>query len=241
MEVSVIARQVLLFGHIIAFALALATIIKEDARLLWAKRIDSASLLSTAKLVKWLLLALWLTGAPMVLLDIGADVSLLLAKPKLATKLIVVGMLTLNGLLLHFVAFPMVTNPKNPKKTALVAATLGAVSTASWIYASFVGTSRIVAPHLSLQDFLVLYVLTLALAVSFALLIVRNWLELLLKPSGELNQFADDQGYNLSAAILEAEIARLALIDIQVRLETKRSAQPVSAYRRAAPARAFGE
>ena len=241
MEMSIIARQILLYGHVIAFALALATIIKEDVQLLWAKRIDAASLLATAKLVKWLLLALWLTGVPMVLQDIGTDVSLLLTKPKLVTKLIVVGMLTLNGLLLHFVAFPMVAKPKNPKTAASVAAMLGAVSIASWLYASFVGTSRIVAPHLSLQDFLLLYLLVLALAVSFAVLIVRNRLELLLKSSGELNQFADDQVNSLSSAILEAEIARLALSDIQVRLQRQRSEQQTSAYRRAAPARAFGE
>ena len=58
MEITVIARQMLLYGHIIAFALALATILKEDVRLLRAQRIDSASLHATAKLVQWLLLAL---------------------------------------------------------------------------------------------------------------------------------------------------------------------------------------
>ena len=57
MEITVIVRQALLYGHIIVFALALATIIKEDVHLLRAKRIDSASLHATAKLVKWLLLA----------------------------------------------------------------------------------------------------------------------------------------------------------------------------------------
>ena len=52
MEICVIARQALLYGHIIAFALALATILKEDVRLLRAQRIDSASLLATAKLAE---------------------------------------------------------------------------------------------------------------------------------------------------------------------------------------------
>jgi hypothetical protein len=89
MEFAVIARQALLYGHIIAFALALATILKEDVHLLRAKRIDSASLLATAKLVKWLLVALWVTGVPMVVMDIGTDASLLLGKPKLLAKLIV--------------------------------------------------------------------------------------------------------------------------------------------------------
>src|SRR6201995_5457033 len=105
MEINVLVRQALLYAHIIAFSLALATILKEDVRLLQEKRVNSASLLASAKLVKWLLLALWVTGVPMVIADVGADISLLLGKPKLVAKLIVVGVLTLNGILLHLVAF----------------------------------------------------------------------------------------------------------------------------------------
>src|SRR5450432_2643873 len=158
MEVTVLARQALLYGHIIAFALALAAVIKEDVHLLRAKRIDSASLLSTSKSVKWLLLALWVTGVPMVMTDIGTDVSLLLDKPKLLAKVIVVGALTLNGILLHLVVFPMVTaKPKKPNNVATIAAMLGAVSTTSWFYASFVAVSRIVAPYFSLYHFVMLY------------------------------------------------------------------------------------
>src|SRR3984893_6434553 len=128
MEVTVIAHQALLYGHIIAFALALTAVIKEDVHLLRAKRIDSASLHATAKLVKWLLLALWVTGVPMVMMDIGSDVSLLLGKPKLLEELLVVAALTLNGILLHLVAFPMVTGEvENPNKVATIAAPLGGV------------------------------------------------------------------------------------------------------------------
>jgi hypothetical protein len=226
MEISVIARQALLYGHIIAFALALATILKEDVRLLRARRVDSASLHATAKLVQWLLLALWVTGVPMVMMDIGTDVSLLLGKPKLLAKLIVVGALTLNGILLHLVAFPMVTGkPKNPNKAATIAAMLGAVSITSWLYASFLGAARLVAPYFSLNDFVILYLLLLAAAVAFALLVIRNRLKLLLiKSSDHLTGISEGQGYSLSAALLEAEIARLALSDIQRRLRTKKHA-----------------
>jgi hypothetical protein len=186
MEISVIARQALLYGHIIAFALALATILKEDVRLLRAQRIDSASLHATAKLVKWVLLALWVTGVPMVMMDIGTDVSLLLDKPKLLAKLVVVGTVTLNGILLHLVAFPMITGkPQNPNKAATIAATLGAVSTASWLYASFVAVSRIVAPYFSLYDFVMLYSLVLAVAVPFAILVVRGRLKRIIITSSE--------------------------------------------------------
>jgi hypothetical protein len=194
MEVTIIARQALLYGHIIAFALALATILKEDVRLMRAQCIDSASLLATAKLVKWLLLGLWVTGAPMVMMDIGNDVSLLLGNPKLLAKLIVVGVLTLNGFLLHLVAFPMVTGkPRNPNRAATIAATLGAVSTASWLYASFVAVARKVAPYFSLQDFVMLYLLALAIAVSFAILVVRDRLEPLLTSSDDLNEVGQQQ------------------------------------------------
>ena len=230
MEISVLACQALLFGHIIAFALALATILKEDVRLLRAKLIDSASLLASAKLVKWLLLALWVTGVPMVMMDIGTDVSLLLGKPKLLAKVIVVGALTLNGILLHRVAFPMITgNPKNPNKVATIAVTLGAVSTTSWLYASFLGVARLVTPYFSLYDFVILYLLALATAVLFAILVVRTRLKLLLKKSSDhLTGISAGQGYSLSAALLEAEIARLALSDIQKRLRAKHSAQRFS-------------
>ena len=226
MEITVIARQALLYGHIIAFALALATTIKEDVHLLRAERIDSASLLATAKLVKWLLLALWVTGVPMVMMEIGTDVSLLLGKPKLLAKLIVVGALTLNGILLHLVALPMVTGkPQNPNKAATIAATLGAVSTTNWLYASFVGVARIVAPYFSLYDFVMLYLLALALAVSFAILVVRNRLELLLKSSDDLTDISAGRGHGQSAALLEAEITRLAHGDIQRRRRTNHLAQ----------------
>ena len=236
MEITVIAQQMLLYGHIIAFALALATVIKEDVHLLRAKRIDSDSLHATAKLVKWLLLALWVTGGPMVMMDIGTDVSLLLDKPKLITKLIVVGALTLNGILLHFVAFPMITGkPQNPNKAATIAATLGAVSTTSWLYASFVAASRIVAPYFSLHVFVMLYLLALAIAVSFAILVVRNRLALLLKPSDELTDTSAGQRPRLSALLLEVENAMLDLGDIHRRLRANHLAQQFSAHQGTSP------
>ena len=230
MEISVLARQALVYGHVIAFALALATILKEDARFLRAKRIDTASLLASAKLVKWLLLALWATGLPMVIMDVGADVSQLLSKPKLVAKLIVVMALTLNGLLLHFIVFPMFTGkPKSPGRSATIAATLGAVSMTSWLYASFLGASRIVARYFSLGDFLVLYSLGLAVALIVAIFVVRGHLERLLNSSYDLSNSTVSQGYGLSIAILEAEIARLALTDIQRRLRAKHFVQQLIA------------
>jgi hypothetical protein len=226
MEISVLARQALVYGHVIAFALALATILREDARFLQAKRIDSVSLLASARLVKWLLLALWATGVPMVIMDVGTDLSLLLSRPKLVAKLIVVAALTLNGVLLHLVVFPLLTRkPKYPTLVATIAATVGAVSMMSWLYAFFLGASRIIAPYFSLSDLVSLYLLGLGIAFAVAVFLVRGHLERLLKSTYNSTSSSASQGYSLSVAILEAEIARLALSDIQRRLRTKHSAQ----------------
>lgn len=232
MDITVIARQALLYGHVIVFALALATIVKEDVHLLRAERIDKASLHATARLVKWLLLALWVTGIPMLIMDIGIDISLLLVKPKLLTKLIVVVALTLNGLLLHFVGFPKLTrSQQNPKKAVTIAAMLGAVSTASWLYAAFVAVSRFVSPYFSLQNYVVLYLLTLSVAVSFAILVGRK---LLLKSSDDSNNTAA-QKPDLSATLLEVESAMLALGEMHRRLRTEYLAQQFSVHQEVLP------
>jgi hypothetical protein len=166
------------------------------------------------------------------MMDIGTDVSLLLDKPKLLAKLIVDGAVTLNGILLHLVAFPMVTGKlQNPNKAATIATTLGAMSTTSWLYASFVAVSRIVAPYFSLYDFVILYFLVLAVAVPFAILVVRDRLRrMLIKSSDHLVGTSADQGHSLSAALLEAEIAMLALSNIQRRLRMNHLAQQFSAH-----------
>jgi hypothetical protein len=228
-NVLVLARQALVYAHIIAFALALTTILKEDVRFFRRERIDAASLLASAKLVKWLLLVLWATGIPMVIMDVGTDVSLLLSNSKLVAKLIVVAALTLNGILLHFIAFPILIGKANPIRGATIAATLGAVSTTSWLYASFLGASRIVAPYFSLYDFVILYLLGLVIAVLVAILLVRDRLERSLKSSYNSARLSAEQGYEISIALLEAEIARLALTDIQRQRRMKHSAQQFSA------------
>jgi hypothetical protein len=50
---------------------------------------------------------------------------------------------------------------------------LGAVSSASWLCASFIGASRLVAPAMSFADFIAVYAVLLAGAVAAALLYVR--------------------------------------------------------------------
>ena len=119
-----------------------------------------------------------------------------------------VGALTLNGIVLHRVAFPLITGKaQNRNRAATIAAILGAVSTTSWLYASFVAVSRIVASYFSLLDFVLLYLLALAIAVSFAMFVVRRRLKLSLKLSDELVEIPVAQRRRLSALLIEIENA----------------------------------
>jgi hypothetical protein len=181
MDATILAHQLLLYGHLLFFAVAMATILREDCRLLFSQRIDSAAIMSTARAIKWLLLALWISGSLMVAIDIWLHGGASLAKPKLIAKIAVVCVLTANGVLLHLVAFPILTRPqRNPKSGARIAATLGAVSTTSWLFASFLGTARFIAPYTSLPVLLGLYFVALAGAVAFALVVVSGRLERML-------------------------------------------------------------
>lgn len=91
--------------HVLAFAIV--AVLREDMALLTARRIDTMRLADTERLLTRLIALLWLSGLALIVLDIGFDAAALLAKPKLAAKLTVVSLLTINGLLLHRIAFPL--------------------------------------------------------------------------------------------------------------------------------------
>jgi hypothetical protein len=151
-------RQLLLFAHLIAFAFALVAVVREDVSLLRSRRVDAAQLKATARTIFGLLTLLWITGIALIGLDVGFDPAVLAAKPKLAAKLTVALLLTANGCLLHWVAFPMLTKPQRwPGLSATVCALLGAISSVSWVFAAFVGVSRLIAPAMTYNGFLALY------------------------------------------------------------------------------------
>lgn len=203
MDAIVLARQLLLFLHLLMFAVALSTVIQADLAILRG-RLAEAGLAAASPgnvgapqvasipagdglgaalpwghsryLIAWLL-GLWLTGLALIGLDTGFDPSVLAGKPKLLAKLSVVGLLSLNGLALHRLAFPVLqaggagVSAKGLRTCAL----LGAVSTVSWLFASFVGSARLIAPWMNYPAFMLLYALALGLglAVSAAWVLPR--------------------------------------------------------------------
>lgn len=178
-------RQFLLFAHLLTFALAFALIVKEDLALMRSWRLNATALARTGNTIVLLLALLWASGGGLVFLEFGTDLSVLLDRPKLLAKMTVVAVLTINGLLLHAVAFPMLTRPqRRPGRAAAVCAALGAVSSVSWIYAAFIGTARLIAPLMDLEKFLSLYALALGAGLLVALVVVRPMLRHLIPTAG---------------------------------------------------------
>lgn len=170
MEPNIVLKQLLVFAHLILFSIAIAEIMRVDWNLLRKSYIDRRELELTARKTVFLLSGLWVTGLALLYMSVGLDAGKLAANPKLVTKVVVVGVLTVNGALLHFLAFPILLGRRTAGRYAapLVAA-LGAVSSTSWLFAGFVGAARAVAPHMSLFMFIGLYVLCLAAALFTAL------------------------------------------------------------------------
>lgn len=178
-------RQLLLFAHTLAFAFAIVAVIQEDWALLRARRIDADRLGATGRKVARLLLLLWTTGVALILLDQGLSWDSLMTKSKLAAKLTVVSFLTVNGLVLHWLVFPMLTQPQRRRGAALdvcagVCACVGAISSVTWLFASFLGVARLIAPSMTYGGFLGLYGLSLVVGVVVALMFVRPQIERLM-------------------------------------------------------------
>ena len=88
------------------------------------------------------------------------------------------GQLGMPTALLHFVAFPLLAKGRRYGPWAAgIASVLGAISTVSWLYASFVGAARYVAPKMSFTLFGELYLAMLVCGVAVALLVMRQRVE----------------------------------------------------------------
>ena len=172
---ELVLRQGVLFAHLVAFAIAISTVLREDWMLISTRRIAWHRLEATARALTISLVALWATGGALVALDVGLSFAAIGANAKLTAKLLVVLALTVNGFALHAIAFPMIrrahrTGRKPPMTVPFL---LGAISTASWLYASFVGVARLIAPSMTVSGFMAGYVLLVTSSIAVALMLSR--------------------------------------------------------------------
>lgn len=136
-------RIFLVYGHLVFCVFAISAVLKTDIALILGN-ISRRELESTARSISVLLLALWATGLAIIYLDTGFDPDILLGKSKLLFKLMCVTALTLNGLVLHHLSFPVLKSGTDRMTTgqSILLVTTGALSTSHWMLAAFVGMSR---------------------------------------------------------------------------------------------------
>lgn len=135
-------RLSLVYAHLLGCVAALALVARADWSLATASfTVDG--LRRAARATTLALGVLWITGLALVYRDTGFSVDALTDSPKLILKLLAVTVLTLNGVLLHALSFPLLADGRHldaPRSAGLALA--GATSTGHWLLAAFVGVSR---------------------------------------------------------------------------------------------------
>ncbi len=177
-----ILRVFVILFHLIGFAAALFLVMREDLRLLRAEWLDFAEIEATARDVSRALMVLFVTGVLVIYIDTGFSAAEIFARPKLLAKITVVLILTLNGVLLHWLVFPMLR--QRPRRflraRARLVVALGAVSSVSWVYAAFLGIAKPLTDPLGYAGFITAYAVLLAGAVTVAVVFIAPHAELLL-------------------------------------------------------------
>ena len=168
MTVEAWIRLLLLFSHLIFSAYALHLVIKTDLRVL-QRSVSTRTLMRVHHRMSWLLAGLWLTGVSLVGVDFWPDLARIFESPKLLAKLCCVLALTANAFVLRTYALPRLAARRELGAFELTAlSATGAVSSASWLMAAFIGVARPMATWTTAEA-IGLYVAVLGAAVVVAL------------------------------------------------------------------------
>jgi hypothetical protein len=162
-----LARMAVVFVHLVACCVAIGLVFMSDLdmvkKLLMGDpaTLDSKHLMGLHKTLTRALLVLWLTGVGLVGIDVlskGIDV---LSNPKLQSKIAVVVLLTINGVVLHSAVLPMLQRAGALMRLSfsdrLMAIFIGAVSGVSWFYAAALGIGRPLNFKYSLVEIMAAY------------------------------------------------------------------------------------
>lgn len=169
-------RMFLILGHLFALLAAAVAVAFGDYALLGRRRISPELLHKASHGVILALAALWITGLGIIYIDTHFVMAVLMAKPKILAKLTVVGLLTLNGVVMHARVLPALSRSYTPARAEAVAgwATLaGAVSATGWGYAVFLGVARPLTPILGYSGFVALFLAAVACACWVSARFVR--------------------------------------------------------------------
>ncbi|MDO8457719.1 MAG: hypothetical protein Q7T07_12525 [Burkholderiaceae bacterium] len=161
-------RMAIVYLHLIACCVAIGLVLTSDIAMVKqllradaSEKIDSRHLSDLQKTVSRALIALWITGAGIIALDVSLKGLAYFGNPKLQSKVAIVMLLTLNGFVLHKYVMPLLQQAGSLLKLSLsqrmVAIFAGALSGVSWFYAAMLGIGRPLNWKYSLVEILAAY------------------------------------------------------------------------------------
>ncbi|MGW8461504.1 hypothetical protein [Pseudomonas sp. CLCA07] len=167
-------RLGVVYVHLVACCVAIGLVLTSDiamVRDLFKRKTftehDNAHMESLQKSVSVALIALWVTGAAIIGIDYLDKGMNYFMNPKLQAKVIIVALLTYNGVVLHRLVLPALQKAGSllnlgfsARMTALFCGSLSAVS---WMYAAMLGVGRPLAWKYSLTELLMAYPVLIAL------------------------------------------------------------------------------
>lgn len=147
-----LARMGVVYLHLVACCIAVGLVFMSDLdvvkRLLVgdAASFDARYLGGLHRTLTRALLVLWLTGTLLIGVDVWGKGVEVLANPKIQSKIGVVLLLTINGMVLHRKVLPMLLRAgalmRLEFSDRMLALFVGAISGVSWFYAAMLGIGR---------------------------------------------------------------------------------------------------
>lgn len=204
-----LVRMAVVFSHLIACCVAIGLVLTSDVAMVRQMlRGDPTTALGQGHLetlqrtVARALGALWITGLALVWFDTAVQGAHILANPKLHAKILVVVLLTINGLVLHEHVLPWMTRSGSVLRLSFRQSMLtllsGAASGVSWVYAAMLGVGRPLSGRFSLLELMVGYPLLIA-AGFFAMLMLVLW-----------SKYSEGEHHAVAHAVVHAPTPRKA-------------------------------
>jgi hypothetical protein len=184
-EFMELLRLGVVYVHLVACCVAIGLVLTSDiamVRDLLKRKVftehDNAHMESLQKSVVVALIFLWVTGAAIVGIDYLEKGANYFMNPKLQAKVIIVTLLTYNGVLLHRLVLPALQKAGSLLhlgfSARMMALFCGSLSAVSWMYAAMLGVGRPLAWKYSLSELLMAYPVLIALGFLAMLVLTQR-------------------------------------------------------------------
>jgi hypothetical protein len=173
----------LIFIHLLATCIAVGVLLIQDFALARAQgkplaKPEIVELQLSATRVSYALVALWVSGIALVATGYLGHPDYVLNE-KLWAKITVVFVLSLNGFILHYYAFPLMTTGKGLNGLRLSEKTLialsGSISSTSWLFACYLGIARPWSYSITYGSMMLIYFSLIAITFVVACQCIKSF------------------------------------------------------------------